>query len=649
MSLLGLEPYLTNFRSSLCDEETHYIDSRSELMRGKLEIYMRSLNARAADVERLVNISHQQINMGLAVSGGGYRSMLTGSGFLLGMREYGLVDCLNYITGVSGGSWILAKLISNGFDLDSLQNWDLERSLLGGVPDLDIPDGNVATMLESNNLSEIFRADKWFYDKLTQASGLWKRDAEPLPFAVFEEFYTELEQYAKFQSPNRLESRNPKPFSRITKAVARLFSSESGKEEQVNKLLNASNEFRQVVQTYVALHLKVKAKKFEGFPLSFTDYWGYALMNAIAPSTEPRSVSSLLDQSLVFQNFETPLPIFVANCKNKELKNAVFEFTPFEFGSWNSLGLFVKLRFLGSQIVAGQALKCFAGFDEVGFLAATSSSLFNNVLVYVWHLVAPSMDMRMAVRAIFSAFNLHGLKAEIGTASGGKEFSHPEYAIYQPNPFFRYPGKRNILAEQDQLYLVDGGEDGENIPIGPLLIEQRRLDVIFALDSSSDRGSFPNGSMLRNFYENHEVSSSGLDGPFNLLPYIPTSTEFVNEGLLSRPIAFGCHLESFPELYERSQGNFSSKPLPPIIIYHANSEHSFASNMSTFKLRYTAEEVQKMIQNGKDIFSFDSSPKYKRCLACIISKRSYDRATIYAEEARLPFFCEVCFSEYCYN
>ncbi|KAM3160011.1 Lysophospholipase [Lachancea thermotolerans] len=618
-------------------------------MRGKLEVFMRSLNVRAADVENLVNISHQQINMGLAVSGGGYRSMLTGSGFLLGMQEYGLVDCLNYITGVSGGSWILAKLISNGFDFDSLGQWELERSLLEGVPDLDIPDGNVATMLETNNLSEIFKADKWFYDKLTQASGLWKRNADPQPLDIFEQFYSELEQYTQLQPLGRLESRNPKPLSRITKAVARLFSSGGGKEEQVNKLLNASNEFRQVVQTYVALHLKVKSKKFEGFPLSFTDYWGHALIGAIAPSSEAKSVSSLLDQSPAFQNFKTPLPIFVANCKNKDLENAVFEFTPFEFGSWNSLGLFVKLRFLGSKIVAGQALKCFTGFDEVGFLAATSSSLFNNVLVYVWHLVAPSMDMRMAVRAIFSAFNLHGIKAEIEASNGGKEFSHPEYAIYQPNPFFGYPGKNNILAEQDQLYLVDGGEDGENIPIGPLLIEQRRLDVIFALDSSSDMGSFPNGSMLRNFYENHEIKSSSSSGPFNLLPYIPPSCEFVNEGLLSRPVAFGCHLESFPELYGRNQGNLSAVPLPPIIIYHANSEHSFPSNMSTFKLRYTADEVQKMIQNGKDIFNFDSSPKYKRCLACIISKRSYDRATIDSEEAPLPFFCEVCFSEYCYN
>lgn len=79
-------------------------------MKGKLERFMRSLNARDSDVDSLVSFAKMPVNIGLAVSGGGYRSMLTGSGFLLGMEEYGLLDCTNYITGISGGSWILAKL-----------------------------------------------------------------------------------------------------------------------------------------------------------------------------------------------------------------------------------------------------------------------------------------------------------------------------------------------------------------------------------------------------------------------------------------------------------------------------------------------------------------------------------------------------------
>ncbi|SCV04907.1 LANO_0G14048g1_1 [Lachancea nothofagi CBS 11611] len=585
-------------------------------------------------------------------------SMLTGSGFLLEMEKYGLVDCLNYVTGTSGGSWILAKLILNNFRFETFHEWDLTESLLKGVPDMDISESSVVTMLESDDLDELFSADDWFYQKLSQASKLWTRSFEPPRSLVapFEDFQMRLEELMQSQRCVFKKKRSSDTFSSMKQTLMKVFNSDDKISSEIGKIMRTSNEFRQILQFYIDLHLKVKAKKLSGFSLSFTDYWGHALADGIAPSIQQSSISSFLDNSPRFHNFETPLPIFVANCKNGNLRNAVFEFTPFEFGSWTNLRLFMRLKYLGSHMAAGKPSKCFTGFDEVSFITATSSSIFNNVLMCVWQLIAPSLNTRKAVGAILSTFSLAFEKSKELETGTIEQNARPEYAIYHPNPFFQYPGVTDLLAQESRLYLVDGGEDGQNIPIGPLLIPERQLDVIFALDSSSDIDSFPNGTMLRNFYRDNYISeddvnigSSAQNAPYQDMPYIPPSEDFVEQGLLSRPVAFGCHLSSFPNVKLEENANLTAVQLPPILVYHANANHSFSSNVSTFKLKYTGYEVQQMLQNGKDIFSLDSSPKYKRCLACIIIKRSYDRAQILAQEVRLPFFCEVCFDKYCYN
>lgn len=69
--------------------------------------------------------------IGIAISGGGYRSMLVGTGFISQMNDYGLFEYSDYIAGLSGGSWILMDLVVQNFEVKSLlQEWDLEEDLL---------------------------------------------------------------------------------------------------------------------------------------------------------------------------------------------------------------------------------------------------------------------------------------------------------------------------------------------------------------------------------------------------------------------------------------------------------------------------------------------------------------------------------------
>lgn len=89
-------------------------------------------------------------NVAIAVSGGGYRAMLTGGGALKAFDSRtpnsttsgqvgGLLQTATYVAGLSGGSWLLASLYVNNFTtIGDLQAdgtgeaWQLGQSILEG-------------------------------------------------------------------------------------------------------------------------------------------------------------------------------------------------------------------------------------------------------------------------------------------------------------------------------------------------------------------------------------------------------------------------------------------------------------------------------------------------------------------------------------
>jgi lysophospholipase len=62
-----------------------------------------------------------------------------------------------------------------------------------------------------------------------------------------------------------------------------------------------------------------------------------------------------------------------------------------------------------------------------------------------------------------------------------------------PNPFYGVAPDTFIDSAQTNLNMVDGGEDGEIIPLQPLLVKARGIDVIFAIDAVS---SFPKNTTI---------------------------------------------------------------------------------------------------------------------------------------------------------
>ena len=377
----------------------------------------------------------------------------------------------------------------------------------------------------------------------------------------------------------------------------------------------------------------VKAKEDAGFNTSLTDVWGRALSYNFFPTLYRGGVGytwATLQEADVFKNGDMPFPISVADGRYPgttiiDLNATVFEVNPFELGSWDpTLNAFTNVKYLGTNVSNGRPVnpgQCVAGFDNTGFIMGTSSSLFNQFLLHI-----NSTSMPTFIRRMLTHF-LNDLAED-----------YDDIAIYEPNPFkntnYVVSNYSHSIVDSEYLFLVDGGEDNENIPLVPLVQKQRDLDVVFALDNSADTDEYwPDGSSLVHTYRRQ----FGMQGLGLAFPYVPGQDTFVNLGLNRRPTFFGCDATNLTNL----------EYIPPLVVYIPNSRHSFNGNQSTFKLSYSKSERIGMIQNGFEaatMANFTQDPEFLGCIGCAILRRKQQSLNY-----TLPAECEQCFSNYCWN
>lgn len=383
-------------------------------------------------------------------------------------------------------------------------------------------------------------------------------------------------------------------------------------------------------ETWSRIMSDVVSKQQAGYVVTITDYWGRALSYGFFPNAADGGVayqwSSLRDND-IFRNGEMPFPISVADFRSPNTvttysNSTIFEFNPFEMGSWDeNLHAFTDLKYLGTNVFNGVPVtkgKCVTGYDNVGFVVGTSSSLFN-----------PMMSSTIGL-----LLN-NGPLATVFAKSMGNDSN--DVANYSPNPFRGVdlgPSSPESFSSNDYLYLADGGEDGETIPLAPLLQKEREVDVIFAFDNSADtQNGWPNGSALVNTYK-RQFTSQGSGMSF---PPIPTPDEFVQLHLNERPVFFGCDANDLNDLDH----------VPPLVIYVPNAYHSFKSNQSTFKLAYNERERLGLIRNGFEATTrgnLTEDARFRACVACAIMRRQQERLV-----EPLPDECSKCFADYCWN
>lgn len=328
-----------------------------------------------------------------------------------------------------------------------------------------------------------------------------------------------------------------------------------------------------------------------------------------------------------FSQAQAPMPIILAIQRGMGQvqvpgNSTIIEFNPWEMGSYDpGAAAFAPLKFIGSNFSDGTIPSdgdCFAGFDNAGFVMGTSSSLFNQALLQI-------TGNSKVPDALLNAINetLQGLSED-----------ERDVALW-PNPFYRYNPSEYVNSSDTTLTLVDGGESLQNIPLHPLLLSERNVDVIFAVDGSADTKSlWPNGTSLVATYNQ---SQSGAPRNTSRFPPVPDVNTFVNLGLNARPTFFGCPGNS----------STSGSDLGPLIVYLPNFPYSFDSNTSTFDLEYSDSDRSQIIQNGYDVATRGNGTvdaAWTTCVGCAVLARSLERTN-----TDIPPECAGCFARYCWD
>lgn len=371
----------------------------------------------------------------------------------------------------------------------------------------------------------------------------------------------------------------------------------------------------------IAIALGDKASA--GFDTSITDIWGRALSYQFFGTQNNGSVGltfSDMREYASFQNGEMPFPISVSLGRVPgsdliSLNSTVFEFNPFELGSWDpSLYAFTDLSYVGSEVSNGEPVGdiCIQGYDNSGLVLGTSSNVFN---------VIP--------------LNGSGIPEEFVAALLGGLEQDDDYALFRPNPFYDsdFASTRSIV-ESETLYLFDGGFDGQNVPFAPLLQPERDVDVIFAFDNSDNtEDAFPDGSTLGATYD-RQFYPQGNGTSF---PYVPSSDTILAYGLNEKPLFLGCDASNLTSL----------ATIPPLVVYIPNIVYTAWSNTSTLQISYSDEQRNALIQNGFETatrYNLTIDSNWPTCVACAIIRREQERNG-WEQAAE----CEECFQEYCWD
>ena len=334
---------------------------------------------------------------------------------------------------------------------------------------------------------------------------------------------------------------------------------------------------------------------------------------------------SSISEDDYFVDGDAPMPIIVADGRAPgevliPINATNFEFTPWEIGSWDpSPFAFAPLRYIGSGFVRGSIPddeSCVRGVDNAGFIMGTSSSLFNQAILQLDTVEAPS----------FIIESLESVLEDIGDDNN-------DIADW-PNPFFGFNNETNLSSGSRRLTLVDGGLDTQNIPLEPLLVPERAVDIILAVDSSMDTESqWPNGTALVASYQRFVELDNVKEWGF---PYIPDTDTFVNLGLNNRPTFFGCN-----------SSNVTGETPSPLIVYIPNSPYVYPSNVSTFQLEYNNTERDAIIRNGYEVATMGNATQnsdWPTCLGCAILARSFERTN-----TDMPDACQQCMDDFCWS
>ncbi|KAH9832909.1 lysophospholipase [Rhodofomes roseus] len=417
----------------------------------------------------------------------------------------------------------------------------------------------------------------------------------------------------------------------------------------VYSLLEPSND--PIVNAAYVLDVigEVGDKNAEGFPVTISDVWARALSRHFANGTDAANfydtsathgagiTFSSLPNLDTFQTYVQPFPILVSDSWSPHgnfsaeadledayvpLTNPIYEFNVYEFGSYDPmLGAFIPMANMGTT---NESI-CVTNFDQVCFVEALSASLFNEY------------NSSAAALMNSSIYELIEILEELLPQT------LIDYTVgIVPNPFQGLHPETFIDTNETYLQIVDGGEDDETVPLQPLLVKAREVDVIFAIDAASDTEyNWVDGSSIIATQERMAYFA----GTYSFPPVPPDNSTWLTEGLTTRPTFFGC--------------NSSGASGAPLLVYLGNGgpplgETTAYTNTSTEQLAYSADELEAMLSQTFDVATqgipsdtesgWEKDPEWAGCLACAVVDRARERQSIERSGS-----CQSCLERYCWS
>ncbi|KAE9987712.1 hypothetical protein EG328_001945 [Venturia inaequalis] len=475
----------------LSPKEKSYIQQRKLRAQKSLAKWLKSVDNKFPECE--------MPTLAMASSGGGYRAMLLGAGFVQSFDARdsnsslnGLYQSLSYHAALSGGAWLVSSIQGNGHERVSKLKVDL-------------------------------------WDKFLPKNSLWPVNTAAAP-------------------------------------------------------------------EYPAIKADIQSKAKSGFAPTIADPWGRFLSYQLLKGDDGGVATTLssISNSPSWKRFQNPFLIMTATSVN-DITTAQcdpthdtlqYEFSPYEFGSWDKgVAAFTSTEFLGSKVENGAATgSCYKGYDNLGYMIGTSSSKFQE-------------DCGKSTLSLVAGPTLNPLVT--ATRNATESIKRENYAPFK-NPFFKYPAS-SAVKDQEELYLVDGGQADQNNPVWPLLQPARGVDVILVNDNSADTDSnFPNGTEILETYR--QAQRTGLIK----MPFIPPVDEFVSKGLHQRATFFGCGDASKTTLIFLPNFNFTS----------------FNSGVPSSQFEYSSEQMTSMIEAGGRVATQNGDKEWPKCLACgIVEKK----------------------------
>ncbi|OJA09409.1 hypothetical protein AZE42_03065, partial [Rhizopogon vesiculosus] len=338
--------------------------------------------------------------------------------------------------------------------------------------------------------------------------------------------------------------------------------------------------------------------------------------------------------SSTFVSYEQPFPILVATLLSPNgnmsnvipdssfivpISNPIMELNVYEMGSYDpTLAAFTPMEYLGTM---NESI-CVTNYDQAGLVMGASGD---------WNTYYNTSESTLVSNSMYTMIEaLNDTLPQNNIVLDGTLF---------PNSFHGPATEGTFIdAGETIIMMSDGGSDGEAVPIQPLLVKARGLDVIFAIDSNQDWANeywSAGGSLV-----NTQNRINTLFPTAYSFPPVPTNTsEFIAQNLSTTPTFFGC----------------DSSTEAPLIIYLANGGPPRDGETSLTNVapnNVTAEQLQAFLDQTYTIatqgnpanVSAAADPEWPACLACGVVDRARNRTGV--ERSGV---CSSCFDRYCWN